>query len=246
MESIRILQNTYEMLYAITPVLGNFMEQEFDNLDPFSWQDKYVNSFLQKKKKRIKWEHLKEIDLYYLLAILSERWVDFKQHTNSSFFTDENRLLFIGDVKENKYSIINIRNEVSHPEYWNYEMSVYAEWKESLELAAKKLGSNIPKLLNELHTKEKNRLLKFIETKVILPALESDKIKEDIKDKIRDTHERLKVQTTAAGIIYFFEDALRASGGKTIGKILETHDLNSFEKIQDAVLNSYYGIKKIQ
>ena len=245
MESIRILQNTYEMLYAITPILGNLMELEFDNFEPFNWQDKYVNSFLHKKKKQIKWTHLKEIDLYYLLAILSERWIDFKQHSKTSFFTNENKLLFIGDVKENKYSILNIRNEVSHPEYWNYEMTVYTKWKESLELAAKKLGSDIPTLLNELHTKEKNRLLKFIETKVILPALESNKIDEDLKEKIRNTHERLKVQTTAAGIIYFFEDALRASGGKKIGKILEANDLDSFEKIKDDVLDSYYGIKRM-
>ena len=70
MESIRILQDTYEKLYAITPPLGDLMENELAKLSPKFWKDDYVLPLFQKKGLlKDEWSHLYEIDSYYLLEL---------------------------------------------------------------------------------------------------------------------------------------------------------------------------------
>ena len=39
MESIRILQDTYEKLYAITPEIGNKLESGFEALSNLDWRE---------------------------------------------------------------------------------------------------------------------------------------------------------------------------------------------------------------
>ncbi|MCR5046145.1 MAG: hypothetical protein K6A42_06180 [Treponema sp.] len=78
MESIRILQNTYENLYAITRPLGNFLEEELKNISPKYWRDDYITPLLQMKRvDEKKWEKLYEIDIYYLLELLRINWKEF-------------------------------------------------------------------------------------------------------------------------------------------------------------------------
>ena len=87
MESIRILQDTYEKLYAITPLLGDLLEEEFERLSNLDWRDYYVDSFLQLKKVYNKdWKKLREIDSYYLLELLRKNWNIFSKNSNSDFF----------------------------------------------------------------------------------------------------------------------------------------------------------------
>ena len=174
------------------------------------------------------------------MVLLKENWEELKEYSSNNFFTKENQILFISDPY---YSIQKIRNEISHPENWTYDMETYKKWKENIEKAALALGTTIDDELEKLHYQEKQKLLNYIIDNVIRPALKEPKIEEPIKLLIQETRDRLEAQSTAAGIIYFFQDALRASGGKNIGKILEKNDLMSFEKIQDDILDSYFGLK---
>lgn len=45
MTTIQILKETYENLYAITPILAEFLEEEFKNLSPYQWKENYVEPF---------------------------------------------------------------------------------------------------------------------------------------------------------------------------------------------------------
>ena len=241
MESIIILQDTYEKLYAITPLLGDLLENEFSQLSNLDWRDYYIDSFLQRKKVFNKeWTHLKEIDSYYLLEVLKENWKMFSQNSDSNFFTSENFDLFVN--RRNKNSVISIRNEVSHPEYWDYKIETYRAWKNTLEKAAIVLGSNMEELLYELHKPEKDRLLKFIFEKISNITLRSDKLPEDIRNSVLRTKSIMEQQTTAAGIMAFFSDALKSLRGQQVVNVLKDLGLPLFEDIKDAVFDMYYGI----
>lgn len=237
MESIRILQDTYEKLYAITPPLADFLEIELKKLSNY-WKDDYVTPMLQKKGVFKEWNHLYEIDSYYLLEILRNYWKEFSKKTDSNFFSKNNYELFVN--RNNRNSLIAIRNEVSHPEYWDYEEDIYHNWNESFLQAAEQLGTALSELLYELHKPEKERILNIIFTKVINPALNSSVLPNDILQSIRDTKNRLEAQNTAAGIIAFFTDALHSVRGKKIYEEFCKNNMQSFESIKDEVLYAYY------
>lgn len=185
------------------------------------------------------WEHLYEIDSYYLLELLREYWKIFSEKSDSAFFSSSNRTLFID--KRNSSSVISIRNEVSHPEYWDYEISIYNSWQKSLEKAAEELGSSLPELLYELHEPERKKLLSIIMQRVITPALQSTLLPEDIIKSVKDTKRRLETQNTAGGIMAFFTDALHSERGRQIYKAFEENGMQSFESIKDEVQQAYYG-----
>ncbi len=241
MESIRILQNTYENLYALTRPLGNFLEEELKNISPKYWRDDYVTSLLQRKGVADKeWERLYEIDTYYLLELLRINWREFRTKSNTDFFSKDNWELFVN--KRNGFSILNIRNVISHPESWDYTTDDFNNWKTSFEQAAEQLGTSLPELLYDLHEPEKRRILNIILDNVINPALNCSTLPKEIKKRIVGTKERLEVQNTAAGIIAFFTDALRAKGGKEIYEELSKNGLQSFETIQQKIFSEYYGL----
>lgn len=241
MESIRILQDTYEKLYAMTPLLGDLLETEFSNFSNLDWKDYYVDSFLQRKKVFNKeWKKLREIDCYYLLELLRENWDLFAKNSDTDFFTRENFNLFVN--RRNRNSIIRIRNEVSHPEYWDYNTETYRSWKDSLEKAAEELGSDMKELLYELHRPEKERLLKFIFENTSNITLQSDKLPDDIRKSVERTKSIMEQQTTAAGIIAFFSDALKSLRGQQVVAELQKLGLPLFEDIKDEVFDMYYGI----
>jgi hypothetical protein len=229
MESIRILQNTYEKLYALTPVLKKFIQTEYDKLDKLQ------------KQKIFKFSNITQHqDIYYHLRFLIENWNILKLNSKTKFFTEENYRLFVDESGTSK-SVYRIRNSVMHPDASEYSIDIYKGWNNTLEEAAKQLNSDLRELMIKLHEKEKNRLLTLIKSEVTTPAINSGKLDEETLKSIIDTEKRLESQLTAAGIVAFFEDALRADNGKNIGKILEDNDLKSFEKIKDDVLAKYFG-----
>ena len=243
MESVRILQDTYEKLYAITPLLGDFLEKEFSQSSNLDWKDYYVDSFLQRKKVYNKeWEKLREIDSYYLLELLKENWNMFARNSDSDFFTRENFNLFVS--RRNPNSILSIRNEVSHPEYWDYDIDTYRSWKNSLENAAVELGSNMEELLYELHRPEKEKLLKFIFENTTNITLQSDKLPDNIRKSVERTKFIMEQQTTAAGIMSFFSDALKSIRGQQVVAELKKLGLPLFEDIKEEVFDMYYGINE--
>ena len=138
------------------------------------------------------------------------------------------------------------RNEVSHPEYWNYEISTYNSWHESLEKAAVALGSSLPELLYELHKPERKKMLDIILNRVVNPALQSKELPPEILKSIEDTKNRLEMQNTASGIMAFFTDALHSERGKQIYEALKKSGLSSFESIEREVRDAYYGTAHLE
>ena len=243
MESIRILQDTYEKLYAITPLLGDLLEEEFERLSNLDWRDYYVDSFLQLKKVYNKdWKKLREIDSYYLLELLRKNWNIFSKNSNSVFFKKKNFDLFVN--RHNPNSIIRIRNEVSHPEYWDYNIETYRSWKNSLEKAAIELGSDMKEILYELHRPEKEKILKFIFENTTNITLQSDKLPDNIRKSVERTKSIMEQQTTAGGIMAFFSDALKSIRGQQVVAELKKLGLPLFEDIKDEVFDMYYGINE--
>ena len=244
MESIRILQDTYEKLYAVTPALRKLIGKELSALSP-NWIEEYIVPFFKAKKKFYnKYTLLNEIDSYYLLEILREYWNYLSCKSNSKFFSEENRLLFVDKDKNNKSSLIYIRNKVAHPERWSYGITAYNAWHESLEKAAVALGSSLPELLYELHEPERKKMLDIILNRVVNPALQSTVLPPEILKSIEDTKRRLELQNTASGIMAFFTDALHSERGKQIYDALKEHKLSSFEDIAGEVRDAYYGTAK--
>ncbi len=238
MNTIRILQKTYEMLYVLSKPLGEFIEKEM----PKGELNSCKNFLNEKTKNQIKdWNYYFELDLYYLLRILNYKWDVLKRNSKSDFFTKQNKKRFLSNKCND--SIMFIRNEISHPEQIDYSIELYNTWEKSINEAAKSLGCLLPEFLHDFHFQEKQKLLLHIEQNVINPALDSTVLDATTKKRVKETRARLEIQETAEGIIAFFEDALRASGGIEIKETLHKYGLTAFEDIAQDVFKMYYGKK---
>ncbi len=239
MESIRILQNTYERLFVLAKPVANFLE---NNLPLISSQWKYecIDDVLKTEHKDgtviYLNRNLQELDIYYLLKVLldNHNWDLLKNLNPSNQFFSPINYETLKDVRE-------IRNTISHPQLRNFSLLEYKTWIATLESAAHLFDSDLNILLEELHSNEKQRLMNMIISKVITPALSCPDLDSETKERVLGTQKRLEVQNTAAGIISFFEDALRARGGKQIKEKLHQLNLLAFEDIADEVFESYYG-----
>ena len=239
MESIRILQNTYERLFVLAKPVAIFLE---NNLPLISSQWKYecIDEVLKTEHKdgSVNYlnRNLQELDIYYLLKVLldNHNWESLKNLNPTNQFFSQINYELLKDVRE-------IRNTISHPQFKDFSLADYKSWIATLESAARLFNSDLNILLEELHLNEKERILNMITSKVTDPALKCPDLDSETKERIMGTQKRLEIQNTAAGIIYFFEDALRARGGKQIKEQLHLHNLKAFEDIANEVFESYYG-----
>ena len=240
MESIRILQDTYEMLYAITPAVSELLEAEMPKIS--NWNTKCKSVLNKHTKGQIKnWSYFFELDLYYQLVLLQDLWDELENYSDSLFFSEKNKSLFISS---NNNSVLHIRNEVAHPENWGYESIIVDDfnlWKNTLKKAANALNYDLDELIADLHEQEKEKLLSMILEKVINPALQCETLDSKTKESVKNTKERLEIQNRASGIIAFFEDALRSKGGMSIMEKLHENGLIAFEDIKDDIKKIYYG-----
>ena len=237
METIRLLQDTYEKLYVITPLLAELLEKEMPKTSQ-QWKQKCDSILRQDKKFRKQWSYFYELDTYYLLKLLKSKWDELSNKYNTDFFTNENEELFVSNRDD---SVLSIRNEIAHPEQWDYELELYNRWGSSLAHAAKELGSDLSKLLQQYHEPEKQRILKIIDDAVIAPALRCTALPAEIRQSVENTRKRLEIQNTATGIIAFFTDALHSNTGKSICDTLHAHKLKAFEDVENTVRDAYFG-----
>lgn len=237
METIRILQDTYEKLYVITPLLAELLENEMPKTS-LQWKQKCDSILRQKKNFHKQWSYFYELDTYYLLKLLKSQWNELADNSDTDFFTNENERLFISNKDD---SIFSIRNEIAHPEQWDYELELYNRWGNSLAKAAKELGSDLSELLQQHHEPEKQRIFKIIDDTVIAPALHCTELPAETKKSVKNTRKRLEIQNTAAGIIAFFTDALHSNSGKSICNTPHAHKLKAFEDIEGSIRNAYFG-----
>lgn len=239
MESIRILQDTYEKLFALTRPIAHFLEEKLPAISS-QWKRECVDEIIKAEfpdgSAKYVNRKLEDLDIYYLLKVLlnDKNWKRLSEiEPLNQFYSPLNKEVLIDVAK--------IRNKVSHPHVTPVTMEDYISWKTTIETAARLFNVNLDILIAELHQEEKSRLLTIIRSKVIEPALKCKELDESTKERIRGTLTRLEVQNTAAGIMYFFEDALRARGGIQIKDTLHAHSLTAFEDIAEEVSNVYYG-----
>lgn len=251
METIRILQKTYENLHVLSAPIALFLREQLPPLSP-NWKKEFVFDILNdpkeendktlsyyERKRREKKEinkELEELDVYYLLKILTNYKVWnrlIETYPDNPILTNENKVL-LSDIKD-------IRNEVAHPSLQKHTMDEYALWTDTISKGAELFGFELNGLINELHQAEKEKLLNIVLSKVVNPALAHSGIKDHIRASIENTKDRLLMQNTSEGIIYFFTDALHATGGKHICEKLHECGLLAFEDIYDEVMNAYYG-----
>lgn len=236
METIRILQDTYEKLYVITPLLAELLEKEMSKTSS-RWRQE-CDSILGQEGFSKQWSYFHELDIYYLLKLLKFLWNELALNSDTDFFTDGNKKLFVSKKDD---SILSIRNEIAHPEQWDYDLELYNRWDISLACAAKELGGDLAELLQQHHEPEKQKIFKIIDDAVITPALHCTELPPEIRRSVDNTRKRLEMQNTAAGIIAFFTDALHSNTGKSICDTLHAHKLKAFEDIESTVRNAYFG-----
>lgn len=123
METIRVLQKTYENLYVLSTPIVLFLEAHLPVLSP-NWKNEFVDKVIDEIKEGRNTENrvnLYDLDVYYLIKILrrKEIWYPLKSlfPEEGAFFTDENRKLF-KDVQQ-------IRNDISHPSLQKYSYKDY-------------------------------------------------------------------------------------------------------------------------
>lgn len=193
MESIRVLQDTFELLYALSFPFGEYLDSHLCKLD----KNLFENLFLTEEKNPENFKYKKsvgDLDIYYQTKILNKYWNDLKQlfPHESHFYEYSNRSL-INDIKE-------IRNNIMHTDHSDYSYSEFYNDRQKIKQAAILFGTPIEKLLINLHNTEKQKLLNIIKSEVIHPALNTPELEENIKASIRDTEKRLELKTIARSL----------------------------------------------
>ena len=233
METIHILQKTYEQLYVARIPLLKYLSERLPVISS-TWKRDCVERVLHEQNLK----DFMELDIYYLIQILQDEQNQNKileQFPGDNLIYEDNRKLF--------NSIKDLRCNVMHPTFEVYSYEDFINWTNLIESFVHVFNpeKGISDYTIELHQKEKNRLLEKIKTKVLIPALNCETLPDNIKESVRNTLNRLEAQESAEGIIMFFTDALKANRGKEIQKELERNGLDSFESIQALVLQEYYS-----
>ena len=179
MESIRILQDIFERLYALSVPMRDFLEDELSALSRNWWCDCVEptlgreNTFMYGDTSRIT---LDDVDIYYLTKIILKNWPRLRENSCGKYeFTQKHR--------DNFRRLQEVRNRIAHPEHRHYTAEEYKEYLEVINTAASFFGKEIAALIQELHQQEKAKILGIIQQKVLEPAIACKTLDQDIKKK---------------------------------------------------------------
>ncbi len=234
MESIRVLQDTFEWLYALSFPLGEYLDAHLQKLDD-NW---FQNIFLSEEKNTDNYigkSKASDLDIYYQAKLLTKNWYKLKKlfPEENHFYEDHNRNLIL--------AIKDIRNDIMHTDHSEYSYNDFYKDREIIKQAAVLFQTSIDKLILDLHRAEKQKLLKIINDEVLTPALACEELPENIKASVKNTADRLAKKTSARKIVDFFRDALLANKGKEIYKAFHSCGLKGFEDIGYLIDEAYYS-----
>lgn len=242
MESIYILQKTYENLYALTKPVAEFLEKNLPCVAPNNWRFYCIDDVLKTESKdgvkRFIDKTLYELDVYYLLKVLLEdrTWKVLKDmFPENDFYSDKNKKLL--------YEVKQIRNDVAHPRIEKYTEQDFIDWTEKIEAVANLFGKNLGQLVAGLHKSEKDRLFNFIAERtfdITMNSPDFKKLPQSKQESVARTKKRLQEQATAAGIMALFEDSYFLHKGQPIKEGLEEYHLPTFEDVMEEVKDFYY------
>lgn len=233
METIHILQKTYELLYVARIPLLNYLSDRLPAISS-TWKRDCVERVLNERNSR----DFSELDIYYLILILQDK----ENQSRILEMFPQDRLIY-EDNSKLFLNIEDLRCDIMHPSFVNYTFEDFVRWTNTIESFIHVFNSekSLSDYTLDLHQNEKNRLLNIIKNNVLLPALSSKNLSQEIKNSVQNTMDRLENQQSAEGIILFFTDALHGNRGKEIAKELEKNGLQSFETIKTIVLQEYYS-----
>ena len=234
MESIRILQDSYELLYALSFPMGKYLDSHMTKLNPNWFQEMFLakeNTQSQFKGKSC----ASDLDIYFQAKLFKNYWFALQKQfpDEYKFFNTKNKYL-ISDIQD-------IRNNIMHVDHSDYTYSDFLQFQKKIKDAAILFNCNIDDLIIELHNEEKNKLLEIIKKEVLNPAIEYENLNDDIKASIKDTLNRLSSKASAREIHEFFHDALNAKKGKEVYSVLNNCKLKGFEDIIDLIDQAYYS-----
>lgn len=237
MESIFVLQDCFERLYALSVPFGTFINNHFDKIDK-DWFRKYVltNKSYSKFKKNLKGKtSAADLDICFQCKLLLNNWNLLKKH-----FPDE-KDFFNNDTKLTILAVRNIRNETMHPVHTKHSYDDLKNYRKQMEALAEKLGTTIDNCLDNLNNSSKEKLIKILKDNVTSKALACDALPEDIKISVRNTEKRLENKRTAKEILDFFYDALKSKRGGKIYEAFQKNNLKGFEDCVDLIEEAFYS-----
>ena len=192
-----------------------------------NWFDDCVYGALQGNQTygNTAFDSLSDLDVYATLKVIEKNWNRMKLRNQNKF---SNRKI-ITEVQD-------IRDSVAH--HYNRKFN---DDKKTIITFAHWLGTELEDALIKLHEKEKERILKVIADKVLIPALNCEVLDNETKESVQRTYDRLKQKTRAKEIIDFFDNALEGKHGNDVHDGLMKAGLKyGFEEINDLVHSVYY------
>ena len=234
MESIRILQDTYELLYALSFPMGKYLDSHMLKLNS-NW---FKEMFLANEKTQAQFHGktcASDLDIYFQAKIFKNYWFALQKQfpDEYKFYNTKNKYL-ISDIQD-------IRNNIMHVDHSDYSYADFLDFQKKIKDAANLFNTDLEMLINELHYEEKNKLLIVITREVLNPAIQCKNLNEDIKASVSDTLNRLSAKSSAREIHDFFIDALKAKKGKEVYAELKKCGLKGFEDIIDLIDEAYYS-----
>lgn len=234
MESIRILQDTYELLYALSFPMGQYLDSHMKKINENWFQEMFI-AHEETKKQFDKKKCASDLDIYFQAKIFKNYWLALQRQfpEEYKFYNQKNKYL-ISDIQD-------IRNNIMHVDHSDYKYVDFLKFQNKIKDAAKLFNANLEMIINELHYEEKNKLLVIITREVLNPAIQCKKLNEEIKASVSDTLSRLSDKSSAREIHDFFNDALKAKKGKEVYAELKKCGLKGFEDIIDLIDEAYYS-----
>lgn len=237
MESIFVLQDCFERLYALSIPFGEFINLHFDKIDK-DWFKKFVrnNKAYGRFKKYVREKNnANDLDIYFQCKLLLNNWLMLKRN-----FPDEDNF-FSKETKDIILQVRNIRNETMHPVHKKYSYEDLLDFRKQMENLANKINTSMEECLDKLNKKNKDKLIKILKENVTSKALACNNLPEDIKQSVSNTELRLENKRTAKEILDFFYDALNSDRGNKIYKAFQENNLKGFEDCVDLIEEAFYS-----
>lgn len=234
MESIRILQDTYELLYALSFPMGRYLDSHMPKLNSNWFQEKFLAS--EKSTKQFEGKTCaSDLDIYFQAKLFKNYWYALQGLYPEEYkFYNGKNLKLINEIQD-------IRNNIMHVDHNNYTYTDFLGFQKKINEAAILFNTTIDVLMIELHNEEKNKLLNIIKREVLEPAIAYQDLNDDIKASVKDTLNRLSSKSSAREIHDFFKDALNAKKGKEVYAELKKCELKGFEDIINLIDEAYYS-----
>lgn len=142
-----------------------------------------------------------ELDIYYLILILQDK----ENQSRILEMFPQDRLIY----EDNSKLFLNIKNlrcDIMHPSFVNYTFEDFVRWTNTIESFIHVFNSekSLSDYTLDLHQNEKNRLLNIIKNNVLLPALSSKNLSQEIKNSVQTLWTDLKTSKVQKELFFFY------------------------------------------